>query len=174
MKLTRDYPATIKAIKNCIGKTVSDVARVQYYFNDQEDDDGFGDLEITFDDNSFLTLTGIGDAESIKVNNKKAEIHKTYNVTDNDVASWKRLDLKNDQDWKKIIGQTLQTAEAEWFPYPDIDDRLVACVLHFENDFVSFYETGSDANKFYVNHPLPSVDRKTRIEKIIKTCANKK
>jgi|GEM_PF-3176316 hypothetical protein len=162
----RDHISTISAIRNCVGKTVSDVARVQYYFNDQEDNDGFGDLEITFDDKSHLTLTGIGDAESIKADNKKAEIYKTYNVTENDVASWKRLDLKDDKNWKNIIGQTLQTAEVEWNIYQDIDDRIVACVLHFDTDFVTFFETNSDTNKFYVNKPLPLVNRQTKIENI--------
>jgi hypothetical protein len=166
MTVTRDYTSTIRAIRNCVGKTVSDVARVQYYFNDQEDNDGFGDLEITFDDNFHLTLTGIGDAESIKADNKKAEIYNTYNVTENDVASWKRLDLKDDKDWKNIIGQTLQTAEVEWNTYQDIDDRIVACVLHFDTDFVTFFETNSDTNKFYVNKPLPAVNSQTKIENI--------
>jgi len=166
MTITRDYLATIKAIKNCIGKTVSGVARVQSFFNDQEDNDGFGDLEITFNDRFFLTLSGIGDAQSIKADNKKAEVYQTYNVTDDDVVSWKRLGFKDNKDWKKIIVQILHKAEVEWFLNPDTDDRLVACVLHFENDFVSFYETGSDANKFYINQPLATVDRQTRIEEI--------
>jgi hypothetical protein len=89
---TKDYLATIKAIKNCIGKTVSDIARVQYYYNDQEDQDGFGDLEITFSDSSHLTLKGF-DADSIKGENILAEIPKTFKVSDNDIASWKRIDM---------------------------------------------------------------------------------
>ena len=109
---------------------------------------------------------GIGDAQSIKADNKKAEVYQTYNVTDDDVVSWKRLGFKDNKDWKKIIVQILHKAEVEWFLNPDTDDRLVACVLHFENDFVSFYETGSDANKFYINQPLATVDRQTRIEEI--------
>jgi hypothetical protein len=82
------------------------------------------------------------------------------------VASWKRLDLKDDKNWKNIIGQTLQTAEVEWNIYQDIDDRIVACVLHFDTDFVTFFETNSDTNKFYVNKPLPLVNRQTKIENI--------
>lgn len=170
MTITRDHPATINAITNCISKTVSDVARVQYYFNDKEDDDGLGNLEITFSDNSYLTLTGTGDAESIKAYNNNAIIYETFNVTENDVASWKRLDLKNEQDWKKLIGQKLQTAEVEWNIYQDIDNRIVACVMHFDTDFVTFYETGSDACKFYVNKTLPAVDRQTRVEIIKNEC----
>jgi hypothetical protein len=93
-----EYSQTIKSIKNCIGKRVSDVARIQYYFNDQEDSDGFGNLEITFADNSFLTLKGVGDAESIMADNKKGEVYETFNVTDKDIISWRRLDLKNDKE----------------------------------------------------------------------------
>lgn len=166
MTTSRDYSATIKAISNVIGKTVSDVARVQYYFNNLEDDDGFGNLEITFSDNSYLTLMGFGDAESIKAQNHKAIIYETFNVNENDVASWKRIDLKNVQDWKKLIGQKLQNAEVEWNLYKDNDNRIVACVLRFNTDFVTFYETGSDTNKFYVNKTLPTADRQTRIERI--------
>lgn len=170
MTITRDHSATIKAIKDCIGKTVSGVARVKYYFNEQEDDDGFGNLEITFSDNSYLTLMGLGDAESIQADNNKAIIYETYNVTDNDVASWKRIDLKSDLDWKQIIGQKLHTAELEWNIYNEIENRVTACVLHFDTDFVTFYETSSDANKFYVNKKLPVVSGQTKIEIIKNVC----
>ncbi len=170
MTITRDHTATIKAIRNCIGKTVSGVTRVQYYFNDQEDEDGLGDLEITFSDNFYLTLMGLGDAESIQADNNNAIIYETFNVTENDVASWKRLDLTSEQDWKKLIGQKLKTAEVEWNLHQDNDNRIVACILHFDSDFVTFYETGSDANKFYVNETLSVVDRQTKIEIIKNVC----
>ncbi len=166
MTITNNNTGTIKAIKNCIGKVVSEVARVQYYFNDQEDDEDFGDLEIKFTDNTYLTLTGIGDAESIKAENKEAEIYDAYNVTDNDVASWKRLDLKADREWNKIIGQILKTAEVEWNIYENNEDKITACILKFETDFVSFYETNSDNNRFYVNQPIPKFDGHTRTDRI--------
>jgi hypothetical protein len=156
--------ATLLVIKNCIGKTVSDIARIQYYYNDREDLDGFGDLEITFIDNSFLTLTGLGDAESIKAISEKADIPKMFNVTDNDVASWKRIDLKGDKEWKKIIGQNLQNAEIIWNIHKELDlETLISCVLFFYRDFITFYETGSDSAKFFVNRPLPLLDNETRI-----------
>lgn len=166
MTITRNYSATIEAITNCIGKTVLDVARVQYYFNNQESD-GFGNLEITFSDNSYLTLMGLGDAESIQADNKKAEIYQTFNVTDNHIASWKRLRLNEDLNWKKIIGQTLKTAEVEWLSYQNVEDKLIACVLYFDIDYFIFYETGSDSNKFYVNQSLPLLNRQKRTEKIV-------
>jgi hypothetical protein len=161
-----EYSQTINSIKNCIGKRVSDVARIQYYFNDEEDSDGFGNLEITFADNSFLTLKGVGDAESIMADNKKAEVYEAFNVTDTDIASWKRLDLKGHKEWQKIIGQTLENVELEWFLYITTYDRLAACTLYFNTDDVTFFETGSDANEFYVNKPLKVVDRKKRTEKL--------
>ena len=79
MAIIRDYPATIRAINNCFGKIVSDITRVQSYFNNEEDTDGFGDLEFKFMDNSYLTLTGLGDAESIVAYNDKIKIPKPYN-----------------------------------------------------------------------------------------------
>lgn len=163
----RDNLATLIAIKNCIGKTVLDISRVQSYFNDIEDSDGFGDLEFHFTDNSFLTLTGIGDAESIKATNEKAHIPEIFNVTDKDFCSWKRLNLKSDTNWNSIIEQTLNSAEIEWKINNDLDNRIGACVLHFDSDFITFFEKGSDNNKFYINIKLPTVDRATKLEKII-------
>ena len=87
MEISKVNQSTIRAIRSCIGKTVSDIARVQCYFNDHEDEDGFGDLEIKFSDDSYLTLLGIGDAESIKAVNRKAKIPEPFNVADNDVCS---------------------------------------------------------------------------------------
>lgn len=166
MTIAKDSRATIQAIKNCIGKTVSDIARVQSYFNDHENNEGFGDLEFTFTDSSHLTLKGFGDSESIYADNKKAEIYKTFKVTDTDISTCKLLDLKEDLAWNKIVGQTLQKAEVEWSKYDHIDDRLSACILRFDNDFVIFYETNSDTTKFYLNKPLPAVNKPTRIESI--------
>lgn len=163
----RDNLATFTAIKNCIGKTVLDISRVQSYFNDIEDSDGFGDLEFHFTDNSFLTLTGIGDAESIKATNGKANIPETFNVTNNDVCSWKRLNLKSDTNWNRIIAQTLNSAEIEWNINNAGDNRIGACVLQLDSDFITFFETGSDNNKFYINIKLPTMDRATKLEKII-------
>ena len=166
MTITKDNPATINTIKDCIGKTVLDIFRIQSYFNDKEDTDGFGDLEISFNDNSNLTLTGVGDAESIRADNKKADVPEPFKVTDHDVCSWERIDLKKIEEWKKLIGQTLQTAEVEWNIYENQDDRLIGCILRFETDFITFYETGSDANKFFVNELIPSLGKATKIEKL--------
>ena len=162
----RDDQATITAIKNCIDKTVSDVSRIQYYFNDREDSDGFGNLEFHFTDSSFLTLAGIGDAESIEAVNEKANLPKTFNLTDDNVCSWKRLNLKDDPNWNKIIYQTLKFAEIEYTIFRG-DNRISACILHFDTDFITFFETGSDSNKFYINEQLPKVDKKIKLDKVI-------
>jgi len=138
------------------------LGRVQYYFNDEEDTDGFGDLELVLDDNTYLTLLGAGDATSIRAANAKANIPEPIKVTDNDEGTWKRHELKEDEDWKILIGQVLISAEVEW-----MDDRLIACALHFDSDFLIFYETGADANKFFLNKPFDTNDPDTRIEKII-------
>jgi len=166
MTIIRDNPATLTAIKNCIGKTISDISRVQYYFNEKENEEGDGILEFSFNDNSYLTLTELGDGESMLAYNEKANIPDTsFNVTDKDVCSWKRLDLKEDRDWKKIIGQTLQATEIIW-DKNNFGDSLVACILHFDSDFVTFYATYSDDTKFLINERPSWVDKDTRIEKI--------
>lgn len=164
MTIKKDYSATINAFRNCIGKVVSDISRVQTFINDQEDEDGFGDLQIQFTDNSYLTLTGIGDAESINANNEKAKIYEPYDITDNRVIIWKLLSLTDHQDWKKIIGQKLEKVEVEWIIHPNGENNIDACVLYFEIDFISFYETHSDANEVHVNVPLSKFHLETRIE----------
>lgn len=164
MNIEKVNLATISAIRSCIGKNVSSIARIQYYFNNVEDDDGYGDLEIIYNDSSYLTLSGIGDAESIKAHNQKAIIPETFHVTENDIASWKRIDLSKNEDWLKVIGQTLNKANVIWNTYNHTEGKLTACVLFFENDYISFYETNSDTNKFYINKPVPSTEAQTRIE----------
>lgn len=167
MIIKKEHPATIIAFRNCIAKVVSDISRVQYYFNDQEDEDGLGDLQIKFTDNSYLTLSGIGDAESIKAVNEKAKIYETFEVSDNNVASWKLLCLSDHQDWKKIIGQKLQKVEVEWIIYEPNENNISACILYFDTDYISFYGTNSDTTNFSVNVPLPEINVETRIEVII-------
>ncbi len=162
--IIRDYPSTINAIKNCIGKTVSGLSIGMYYYNNEVDDEYSGNLEISFSDNSYLTLMGLGDAESIKADNNKGITFDTFNVTENDVLSWKWNDLKNEKEWKMLIGQKLQKAELVWNKYQDNENRLGACVLYFEIDFVAFCETGSDTNKFYINKKLPECNGATEIE----------
>ncbi len=167
MIIKKDNPATINAFRNCIAKVVSDISRAQYYFNDQEDKDGLGDLQIKFTDNSYLTLSGIGDAESIKAVNEKAKIYEAFEVSDNNVASWKLLCLSDHQDWKKIIGQKLQKVEVEWIIYEPNENNISACILYFDTDYISFYGTNSDTTNFSVNVPLPEINVETRIEVII-------
>ncbi len=166
MTIKRGSSTTIKAIQNSIGKTVFAISRIQSYFNDQEDEDGMGDLVFTFSDQTYLTLTGVGDAESIKAFNDPAKIHAPFKVTEDDVCSWKRLDLTDDKERGILIGQKLQAARLEWNTYADLEDRIGACVLHFERAYVTFYETNSDSNRFFVNKPLPIVERPTRMEEI--------
>ena len=158
--MKKDYPDTINALKNCIGKTIKNLTRIQSYFNDNEDDDGFGDLELMFTDNSYLTLSGEGDATSIRANNTIAKVPKTFNVTDNDICSWKRIELK-EQKWLKMANQKLESVEVEWE-----SESLVACKLNLQNDFITFFENGSDANKFFINEPLIDIGNKTTIEKL--------
>jgi len=164
MTKTKDCTETIKSIQNCIGKTVLGVARVQTYLNDQEDEDGVGDLEIKFVDNSFLSLTGKGDAETIKADNKKLTEPKSFNVSETEIISWRRVELNEEESWKKIIGQTLHSVEIELKKYRNIGDQITACSMQFNTDFVTFYETNSDMNKFFVNKALPKVEGQKRIE----------
>jgi hypothetical protein len=167
MAIRKDHQGTFNAIKTCLGKTVCGIGRIQSYFNGNENEDGFGDLEIRFEDNSFLTLTGMGDADSIKAVNESAIIPEPFRVNENQFIFWKRIDLKSEWDWMKIIGQKLHNAEVEWNIYTNIENNITACVLYFDSDFVTFYETGSDANKFFVNKKLPEVEVQTRREIII-------
>ena len=158
----RNNSETIAAIKNCIGKIVDDVSRVQYFFNDKENSEGIGDLEFTFSDKHILSLLGIGDAESIKAINVKIDIPIAYNPTDNDVCSWKRIDLKKDKDWNKIVGQTLRKVEVVYY----LNNYIIACLLHFDDDYILFYETGSDENRFVINERPEWVDKETEIKEL--------
>ena len=152
------------AIKNCIGKTLLSVSRIQSYYNDKEDKESMGDLEFTFNDGLFLTLKGAGDAESIKAENTKGEIYESFQVTDHSVCSWRLLDLTSDVLWSRLIGQTLRSGEVEWYMDKGVEDRLTACILYFTSDFLIFYSDESDNNIFSVNVTLPFVDRETRRE----------
>ena len=123
-----------------------------------------GDLEFTFNDGLFLTLKGVGDAESIKAENIKAEIYKSIELTDHSFCSWRQLDLTFDMSWSKLIGQTLIACELEWNVDKGVEDRLTACILYFTSDFVIFYSDESDNNIFSINKPLPIIDREIRKE----------
>ena len=166
MSITREPQATIRAIRNCIGKVVIDVARVQYFYNDMEDNEGYGDLEIIFARDFHLTLSGGRNPDSMTAENLKADIPSSFHVSDDDIASWKRLGLKEDQDWKKLVGQTLRYADVEWDTYSNAPTFISACVLHFDTDYLTFYVTGTDANKFFLNQPLPSVDKPIKLERV--------
>src|ERR1017187_2349935 len=127
MAIIKNFPATVTAIKNCIGKSVLNIARVQSFINDEENTDGFGDLEIIFKDNSYLTLSGIGDGESIRAVNKVANIPIAFDISDTKIVSWKRLDMKQNEGWKEIIEQTLLSIELFWHTTQFSDDTLISC-----------------------------------------------
>jgi len=163
--MTIDYK---NIIQNSIGKTVHNIVRVQTFFNDEEDADGFGDLELTFTDNTNLTLLGVGNADSIAVSNCKITTPKTYNVTENDIVSWKRIGMNDAKYWKSIIGLTLRFVEVKKSSDSfSVRESLTACVLNFDSNFITFYETMSDSTKFFVNKPLPE-NYRNRIAETIK------
>jgi len=156
----KNYQATLGAIRRSMDKTILDISRIQSYFNGIEDLDGLGDLEFIFTDNSLLSLTGMGNAESVEATNSLVRLPETFNVSNNDICSWKRLNIKNDQTWKKIIGQTIQSAEVIW----KYKEYPIAFILRFHSDFLLFYETESDATHFLFNERPTWVDLKTEIE----------
>jgi hypothetical protein len=80
------------------------------------------------------------------------------------VSSQWGVPQKADPDWGKIIGQTLKSGEVEWDIH--FNESITACIVHFDTDYLSFYGTGTDANKFYINKPLPLSERPSRIQKI--------
>jgi hypothetical protein len=158
---------SITAIKNCIGMSIFNIARVQSFFNDKENEDGFGDLEIVFKDNLYLTLSGIGDGESIKAENKEADIPIGFDISDSLFISWKLLDMKQNEKWKEMIGQTLIAIELFYHKNQISDDTLISCILYFNKDFINFYRTCSDDNKFFFNERLFfDNDDEIRIERI--------
>ena len=172
MTIIRDYSSTINAIKNCIGKTVFGLAYGMYYFNDETDDECSCNLEISFSDNSYLTLMGLGDGESIKADNHKGITFNTFNVTEYDVLSWKWTDLMNEKEWQMLIGQKLQKVDLVCNKYQDGEKRLSACVLYFDNDFVTYYEIGFDTTRFHLNKKLPDNKGESEIEIINVTVKN--
>ena len=163
---------TLNALINCLGKTVLDVSRVQYYFDEKEYIDGFGDLEFTFTDNTHLSISGVGDAETIKALNDKLVVPEPFNVTDINVASWRRLDLKREIAWNKLIGQKIQYIEIIW----KWDKYIKGCIIYLNIDFLIFYETESDTNKCHINERPSWLDinlkADLKLEKIYKTSAN--
>ena len=58
-------------------------------------------------------------------------------------------------------GQALVSGELYWTTNKDIESRLFGCLLQFETEYVTFYETGYDANQFYANRPLHAKDKLT-------------
>ena len=157
---------SVSAIKNCIGKSVFNITRIQSFINDKENEHEFGDLEIIFEDNSYLTLTGIGGGESIKAENKEANIPIAFDISDSKIISWRYLDMKLSYGWKEIIGQTLQSIELFWGMNQFSEGTLTGCILNFDKDFVSFYRVCSDVNRCFINERLFSENDQIRIERI--------
>jgi hypothetical protein len=159
------YHETLNALLNCFKKTILDVNRVQSYFNDEENIDGHGDLEFIFEDNSYLTLSGVGDAESIRATNDKAIVHEPLEVSDQDICSWQKHNMKIETLWNKLIGQKVQRIEIIWNNYGN-NKCLKGCIIHLDIDIIQFYETESDTNHFYINESLEWINSNIQLERI--------
>jgi hypothetical protein len=153
-----------QAIENCFGKTVSGISRIQNFFNNIEDRDGLGDLLIHFDTDCFLRLQNYGDAESIMAENSQGEVPESFYVFEEDFISFKLINMNDNNDWKKLMGQKLLQANIEWLKHPDNSKSLIAVVLYFDKDYISFYHGNSDSTEFYVNKPLPKMNATIQTE----------
>ena len=146
-------------LRSCIGKELLEINRVQFYFNDIEQCDGDGDLEFLFADNSYLSLTGSGDAESILAKNDSVIVPETFEVADYRVCSWQKHNLNEENRWNKLIGQKII--------YIDIikiwKELIIGCIIQFEIDNVIFYETESNTNRFIINEIPKWIDNNPEI-----------
>jgi len=147
-----DHIDHLKAFKIFIGKSVCAVSHCQYFYNGKPDSEADGDLELKFDDESILTLSILGDGETMIAKAEPMNIPDSFTIEDNNKCSWKRISLNNKTKWKDIIGVNLVSIESmvdHW-----IDQRqkvLSGCKLTFSNGYYIVFCNAGDNARFTIN-----------------------
>lgn len=160
-----------KAFRHYIEKRVKEIAHCQYYFDGTPDDEADGDLELCFDDGTFLTFSILGDGESITAHPSPVDIPESFEVGKGQICSWERVILTDTSQWNRLRKNMLTDIKA----MIDVCNHtkqavLSGCRLTFSSrDVVIFWNHGDNA-RFTLNDtsmlkPLTGVT--TRFESIL-------
>ena len=147
-----DHMDHLKAFKNYIGKTVMEISHCKYFYNDEPDSEADGDLEARFDDGSVLTLSILGDGESMVAKAEPMNIPDSFIIDDNSTCSWRRILLNEEPVWKDVVGAKLTDIEAMIDHWIDLKQKILSgCRLSFSNGhFIVFCNAGDNA-RFMIN-----------------------
>ena len=121
-----DHMDHLKAFKGFIGKTVMAMSHCKYYYNDKPDSEADGDLEIKFIDGSVLTLSILGDGESIVAKAEPMSIPESFEVNDNNTCSWRRILLNNEPAWRDVVGTKLINIESMIDHWKDLKQKVLS------------------------------------------------
>ena len=125
-KLPENQKEHISALRSIRGKTLAKLSRCQYFFNDEPDDEDEGDVELTFEDGSVITLFILADGESVGAKTALMEIPGPFDVDEDSRCSWKHLPLSDKAPWSGLIGAEVTEVTAVFDKYAKLNAEVLS------------------------------------------------
>ncbi len=118
--LSEKHRNDLDAASRCVGLVLSGVARSQYVFDGEPDNDHFGELELCFHNGPTVTLHLASDAESVRLSVRQMRLPEPFDIdsSGNGRCEWERVDLTSEVPWAELIDQRVAAVD------PLIDGRF--------------------------------------------------
>ncbi|MCA9918887.1 MAG: hypothetical protein KC445_13090 [Anaerolineales bacterium] len=167
--LAIQYAPDFEVLRAAIGRTVAELARDQYYFNNEPSGTDNGSLEVRLDDGNVITLRLAGDGQSVRADAQPLKITPPFSLSENAHCSWRRVELTALSDFASLRGQKLNAIEAiiEIWKDQNSSGYINGWVLHFEaGDFVCYFNYGDEARILLNELPTPEYPVDVQMETI--------
>ena len=138
--------------KSLIGEAVYSLSNSQYFFNDEKDDEDFGDIEILTSSKLKVCFKLLNDGESVGAYEGDLQVPSSFEFREGEQASWKRLSLKQANG---VVGNTIIAIEAMYDRHLKFKSKVLAgwkVKLSNGNYFV-FYNCGDNARFLFNELP---------------------
>lgn len=162
-KQTEPYRKHFAVFPRLIGHALLSLARDQYVFNGQADDECDGKLELTFDGDLVITLGIAPDGESVVANPEPLTIQEPFNIDDESRCEWQRVELIAHEPWSFLRGRPLSKVQAvvdHWTIAEQSKQYVAGWHLWFGDDFVGYHNFG-DNGKVLFNQNAPPLENVT-------------
>ena len=135
---------SFSVLKSMEGKTLIDLSRDQYYFNEKPAAENDASLELAFSDDSCVTLFILGGGESVAANAEPIEILEAFKLEGNAHCSWKKISLSKDKHWSPLIGVRVKEVFCIYEEYIGVPANvLMGWKILFQScGYLSFYNCG--------------------------------
>ena len=149
MSSFEEYSKCFDIVKNLMDEYVSSISNCQYYFNDEFDDEDFGDIEI-------LTASGLkicfglsGDGESVIAYRDHLRVPSPFELECGGRAFWVQKEINES---KQITGASVVDVDALFDYYDELKSKVLAGwrVKLSNGDYFVFYNCG-DNSRFLFN-----------------------